>query len=384
MKAKPDVRAVTTADLITLEPLLRASYGRDDFELEDEEAFAASSPRDWFVLFDGSPQGFIRYFPLDDNLYIGELYVVPGSGRAGRLEHLLRHFAQHHKLPATATLRLDVPQTDAELTGVLKSLFPTARTKTFACYRLRTSSQQVATSVEQITEDDLRAVRAILAPLKRYSLEELERLSPRRSSSTSHKHNGVKAALCTRHRHGHGRGSRSSPWQPRQLTFGADYASALLQTVSGSANPKTDVTLKVNIENTAAVSLYGRTGLCPRQVRPNRSMVVSSAILNLPAIRSRHPYTSSTRDIYDDADVWLEALPETLDAARDPLANPRHRALSRSFRGTSSLTPNVPTEHPRILKLSPPNDEKSPRGRSSKSSTVGTASVQAAWGATTT
>lgn len=135
----PDIRTVTAGDLIALEPLLHASFGRDDFELEDEiSAFAATNPRDWFVLYDGLPQGFIRYFPTNENLYVGELYAVPGPERAGRLEHLLRHFVRHHKLPTAATLRLDVLRTDHKLAGLLASLFPSSRTKTFARYHLRT------------------------------------------------------------------------------------------------------------------------------------------------------------------------------------------------------------------------------------------------------
>jgi len=138
----PDIRNVTAGDLITLEPLLRASFGRDDFELEDEiSAFAATDTHDWFVLFDNAPQGFVRYFPTNENLYVGELYAVLSPERAGRLEHLLRHFVQHHKLPAAATLRVDVPRTDHELASLLASHFPAVRMKTFVRYHLRTPSQ---------------------------------------------------------------------------------------------------------------------------------------------------------------------------------------------------------------------------------------------------
>ena len=90
------------------------------------------------MLFDGSPQGFVRSFPTNENLYVGELYAVLSPERARRLEHLLRHFVRHHKLPTAATLRLDVPRTDHELAGLLASLFPAARTKTFVRYHLRT------------------------------------------------------------------------------------------------------------------------------------------------------------------------------------------------------------------------------------------------------
>lgn len=257
MKAKPDIRTITAADLVMLEPLLRTSYGRDDFELQDElEAFAASSPRDWFVLFDGSPQGFIRHFPVDDKLRSGELHVVPGPERARRLEHLLRHFAQHHNLPAAVTLRLDVLAADYDFTNMLRSLFPTARTKTFACYQLQTSSRQVAISFEQTTEDDLKTVQAILAPLKHYSKLELEQLA-RTGQLYVHKDNGVKAALHAAP-YGH-KGLEVVTLATASSHLRRSYAFSLVK-IFLDANPNTDVTLKVNVESTAAVSLYERTG----------------------------------------------------------------------------------------------------------------------------
>ena len=258
----PDIRTVTAADLVRLEPLLRASFAWDDFELQDElEAFAERPPPNWFALYDGPPQGFLRYFPVDKSLYAGELYVVPGPERAGRLEHLLRHFVQHHTLPTPTTLRLDVPQTDHELTGVLASLFPTARRGTFARYRLRTSFRAEKDLDSPLSETDLNAVQVVLAPLKRYNVRKLEQLA-HTGQLYVHKDNGVKAAL---HAAPYGRAGLeviTLATAPAHLRRG--YASALLETFL-DANPDTDVTLKVNVENIAAVSLYGRTGFT-RQV----------------------------------------------------------------------------------------------------------------------
>lgn len=257
MKAKPDIRTITAADLVTLEPLFRASYGRDDFELGDEEAFAAFNPRDWFVLFDGSPQGFIRHFPIDDKLHSGELYVVPRRPeRAGRLEYLLHHFVQHHNLPTAATLRLDVLQTDTELMDMLRSVFPTALRKTFAHYQLRTPARVGEISeVQTLTEADLGATQAILAQLKPYSVRELERLADTKQLYVA-KDNGVKAAL---HSAPYGAGLEIITLATAPTYLRRGYASALLKTLL-KANPNTDVTLKVNVENTAAVGLYERTG----------------------------------------------------------------------------------------------------------------------------
>lgn len=252
----PDIRNVTAGDLITLEPLLRASFGRYDFELEEEiSAFAATDPHDWFVLFDGSPQGFVRSFPVDENLYVGELYTVPGPERAGRLEHLLRHVVQHHKLPTAATLRVNVPRTDHELAGLLASLFPAARTKTFVRYHLRTPHRAEEKVASPVSVADLSEIQAVLEPLKHYSLLQLEHLA-RTQQLCVHKDNGVKAAL------------HAAPYEaglevvtlataPSYLRRG--YAAALLKTFL-DANPDTSVVLKVNVENTAAISLYEHNG----------------------------------------------------------------------------------------------------------------------------
>lgn len=252
----PEIRVVTSADLTALEPLLRASFGRDDFEPQDElEVFAEHPPPDWFALYDGPPRGFIRHFRVDEILYLGELYVVPSPERRVQLEHLLRHFVRHHQLPTPTTLRLDVPQTDYELTSTLASFFPTARTKTFARYHLRTPFQTGGKPDSPLSKADLNEVQTILSQLKHYSVPELEHLAQARQLYV-HKDNGVKAAL------------HAAPYEtglevvtlataPSHLRRG--YAAALLKTFL-DANPKTDVTLKVNVEKTAAVSLYERMG----------------------------------------------------------------------------------------------------------------------------
>lgn len=253
----PDIRAVATADLIRLEPLLHASFGRDDFELSDElEVFVERQPGDWFALYDGRPQGFVRYFPLDKNFYMGELYVVPGPERTGRLEQLLRHFIQHHTLPAPATLRLDALGTDHELMDVLRSLFPTALRKTFAHYQLRTPARvREISEVQTLTKADLKATQAILAQLKPYSVRELAGLAATEQLYVT-KDNGVKAAL---HAAPYGVGLEIITLATAQAHLRRGYAVALLRTFL-DANPDTDVALKVDSENTAAVRLYRRCG----------------------------------------------------------------------------------------------------------------------------
>ena len=287
---RPDIRTVTAADLVRLEPLLRASFGRDDFELGDElGAFAEHSPPDWFALYDGLPQGFIRYFQADENLYLGELYVVPGPERARQLEHLLRHFAHHHKLPVPATLRLDVLAADDELMRVLASLSPTARTKTFADYQLRTSSRYVAISAEQMTEGDLRTVQAILTQLKRYGLEELERLS-HVGQLYVHKNEGVKAALHAAP-YGHaGHEVVTLATVPTHYRLG--YASALLQTFL-DANPNTTLPWASKLKTPPPSACTSAPAL-PAKLAKQRFGGIFS-YLEAAHNPSRHPHTSSTR-----------------------------------------------------------------------------------------
>ena len=254
----PTIRAITATDLITLEPLLRASFGRDDFALHDElEAFTELAPKDWFALFDRQPQGFIRYFPLAEDLYYGELYVIPSPVRAQQLEKLLHHFLHHHKLSANTILRLDVPKVDNALTGMLESLFPKAPAKTFARYQLRTPPGTKKTlETPQLTEDDLETTRAILAQLKPYTVRELEYLA---ETGDLHvlKDNGVKAALHTTRHEREGLEIITLVTAPTQLRRG--YASALLKRLL-DAHPSTNMVLKVDIENTAAIKLYERAG----------------------------------------------------------------------------------------------------------------------------
>lgn len=154
-----EVRPVRKADLTALEPLLRASFGRDDFELQDELETFDETREDWFVLLEPTPQGFIRYFLVTENVYVGELFAVPGPERAERLRRLLGHFLAHLRLPRSAWLRLDVPLSDAELNGLL-SRVPGTVTKTFAFYQVRTpaTTSAVQPSFERYSESDLGQV----------------------------------------------------------------------------------------------------------------------------------------------------------------------------------------------------------------------------------
>lgn len=252
------IRAITISDLAALEPLLRASFGRGDFDTQDEfEVFAETQPKNWFALSDGEPQGFIRSFPLTQDLVLCELYVPPGPERAARLTRLLEHFRRHHRFPVGTTLRLDVLEEDSELLDVLESLFPHSSTKTFAHYRITPPSKAaVQAPPAPLTSDDYKEAQAILAVLKRYNVPELEQLAARKQLFVI-KDSGVKAVLHVEH-DGQG-GLEVITLATAQGHLRQGYASTLLNGFLRT-QPGRRIVLKVDVENRAAISLYERAG----------------------------------------------------------------------------------------------------------------------------
>lgn len=266
------VRTIKKGDLRALGPLLRASYGADDFSLQDElDAFEKTKPKDWFVLTDPEPEGFIRSFPLAENLYFGELYAVSGPARAARLRRLLEHFLSRHRLPSTARLRLDTPLSDTDL-DLLLSQVPGTTSKIFACYqretpaRLRTPAEKTA----PLGERELEQVQDILGVLKHYSLVTLEELD-RAGSLVAVGDGGVKAALHIEAKGHEGLEVVTLATYPAARRRG--YASALLQDLFVK-RPGVTVSLKVDVTNDAAIRLYERVGFTRDERRAERRWVL--------------------------------------------------------------------------------------------------------------
>lgn len=250
------VRVLQKADLEALEPLLRASYGADDFSLKDElEAFDELKPKDWFVWANPEPQGFVRYFPLAEGLFSGELYAAPGAERA--TGQLLKHFLTHYRLPRTARLRLDTLSSDTDL-NLLLSQVPNAASKTFAHYRHETPAQPRTPAEKTVpfSKDDLEDIRNVLGVLKHYSLAELERLD-RAGALLAVRDGGVKAALHVEMRGADRLEIVTLATDPAARRRG--YASALLRKLFVK-HPGVTVFLKIDVTNEAALRLYERAG----------------------------------------------------------------------------------------------------------------------------
>ncbi len=260
------VRVLRKADLEALEPLLRASFGQDDFDLQDELDTFDETREDWFILLP-APRGFIRYFPLAEDLFICELYVAPGAERTTAPEELLKHFLTHHRLPQTARLRLDTLSSDTDL-NLLLSQLPDATSKTFAHYRHETPAQPRTPAVKTapFSRQDLEDIRNVLGVLKHYSLAELERLDRAGALLAVHD-GGVKAALHVENRGAAGLEVVVLATDPNARRRG--HASALLQRLFAK-HPGVSVFLKVEVTNDAAVRLYERTGFRRDEAKTER------------------------------------------------------------------------------------------------------------------
>ena len=266
------VRVIEKADLETLEPLLRASYGADDFSLQDElEAFDDTKPEDWFILSDPDPQGFIRSFPLAESLYFGELYAVPGPARVARLRRLLEHFLAHHRLPGTARLRLDTLSSNTDLNGLLSQV-PNATSRTFAYYQQETPIR-VGVPIEKskpFSRRDLEEIQAILGVLKHYSSAALEQLD-RAGVLLAVRDGDVKAALHLETKGTEGFEVVTLATDPAARRRG--HASALLRKLFVKY-PGVSVFLKVETTNDAAIRLYERAGFVRDERKAERWWVL--------------------------------------------------------------------------------------------------------------
>lgn len=261
-----EIRTLRKADLGALEPLLRASFGSDDFDLQDELDTFDETREDWFVLLTG-PRGLIRYFSLAEGLFIGELYAAPGPERTTALEELLKHFLAHHRLPQTARLRLDTLSSDTDL-NLLLSHIPNAASKSFAHYQHETPAQPrtPAEKAAPFGRQDLEIIQNILGVLKRYSLADLGRLD-RAGALLAVRDGDVKAALHVETRGADGLGVVTLATDPNARRRG--HAFALLQHLFAK-HPGVSVSLKVEVINDAAVRLYERAGFRRDEAKTER------------------------------------------------------------------------------------------------------------------
>ncbi len=257
IKSVVTVHPLTKYDLPTLEGLLRASYGADDFALADEqEYFPDPSPSDWFWLRDelGQPVGFLRHFPAGEDLLVAELYV-PDTGNASVL---LDHFKRHHTMPTTTRLRFDLNARTAYLERTLRRFCQLVEVRQFERYSLRLEAKSVGLWQPQVTTN-LEAVRGILGSLRQYEPEQLERLLNEGWTRVLEVEGAPVAALHVQEK-GHDQ-LEIVALSTRADALRRGHARALLrQLVHDATGHFERIGLQVNAENTAAIGLYRQLG----------------------------------------------------------------------------------------------------------------------------
>ncbi len=124
------IHAITKQVLPKLASLLAASFG-NGFELQDELDYFDKVPHDsWFYLSnEGTPQGFIRYFDIGNDVFKLEWYAAPSAHQAEVSVRLLEHFCQHYQLNPQAHLRIDVSCDQTHIINLLNEAFPVRKIK---------------------------------------------------------------------------------------------------------------------------------------------------------------------------------------------------------------------------------------------------------------
>jgi ribosomal protein S18 acetylase RimI-like enzyme len=245
-----EVLPITKDDLHTLEPLLRASFGRDDFDLADELAyFPDPAPNGWFwVRADGEALGFLRHYEAGNNVRVAELYPLETNA----LRLLLEHFKTQHGLTSDDRLRFDFNASTRFLEPVLDEFCTITETRTTYRFRKPLEPRDLE-SVRPVLEDDYPHLIRILAALRPFDLETLRAYADRdalhvvradgmpvAAALTEQKPDGVLeiVALATdanQRQHGHGK--------------------ALMQQLEASADARA-IEFGVIASNHAAIALY--------------------------------------------------------------------------------------------------------------------------------
>jgi ribosomal protein S18 acetylase RimI-like enzyme len=255
------VHPFTRDTLPSLEALLRASYG-DGLELADElEYFPQPPPRDWLFVTDatGEPQGFIRYYPVDEHLLAAEFFVAPGLERARFAHELLAAFGQRHALPANAMLRVDLAARDTELQRALEAHARVVEDRTFWHFARTPLATTMQPARAPLSPQHLEQTKHVLGTLIQYDENTLQRHWLERNLFVVADGAEVVAAA---HLQSRGAGvmdiaSIATARHKRGQGFGTRLLEHVLNAQDQSIRT---VELKVHSSNTAATKLYERCG----------------------------------------------------------------------------------------------------------------------------
>ena len=253
-----NISIITRADLLTLEPLLLASYGDGEYSIADEfDYFPNPAPADWCWASErGHVMGFLRHFAADAEIGIAELHA-PNLVIA---RALLEHFAAHHDFSERQKLRFDLSRAMRNLETVIRDVCEIIEVVNVHHYEKR-----IAPIPEMYFEhqavSDFQRVAQILGALKPYSADQLEQLHSQHELFVIHQNQTPVAAAHVQ---------RKTVDTLEIVTLATDinhhhqgHAQALLRDVEQyAAQHSLSIVFQVRNDNKSAIGLYERAGYC--------------------------------------------------------------------------------------------------------------------------
>lgn len=260
------ISVIARADLTTLEPLLRASYGGGEFSIADElDYFPDPAPTDWFWASNqGAAVGFLRHFAANPEISVAELY--PPTSAIARA--LLEHFAAHHNLSEGQKLRFDLSPAMRDLEAVIGDCCEIAEIVNIHHFEKRIAPMPELRFEHQAVSDFQR-VAQILSALKPFNTDQLEQFHSRQHLFVVHQHQTPVAAaliepktvdtlevvaLATDINHRH-----------------QGHAQTLLRDLERyAAQHSSSIEFQVRDDNASAIQLYERAGYGKNEERSMR------------------------------------------------------------------------------------------------------------------
>lgn len=255
------VRPWTRADLLVLEPLLAASFGRADFDLADElDYFPDPVPTGWLTAWGagGEPLGFLRFFPAGNGVQVAELYASPGPARESVWEALLLELVRTASPTPGERLRFDLAPDDLTLRALLGRSLEVVELHEYLRLEREVAGQGQPPH-PPLAPEDARAAAEVLSVLKPYSPDKLRTLFAQGDLTLTRRNGQVVGAA---HVEGRGEGEREVvTLAVRPDARGKGEGVRLLRALlAGQPTGTRRLTLQVREDNHAACGLYLRGG----------------------------------------------------------------------------------------------------------------------------
>jgi len=254
---------ISKKDLPRIEHLLRNSF-EGTFDLSDEiDCFESMPTSSWFYLSDekDDPRAFIRCFPMEENLFSGELYAEPSKQREVFIRALLIHFKKHCDLSFGQQVRFVAEIGDQTIIEALRKTFPNSAIDTYFYYSKSIRDEKIIEHPTFLLKDEhsLQRLRSILFRLNDYPFPKLIDLMES-NKLVVYKYSGILVSVL----HYEPKGLKTCEiitLATAKDSLRKGYGAALLKKFFSFASSQFNtIILKVEENNLPAIGLYEMTG----------------------------------------------------------------------------------------------------------------------------